>query len=206
LSHDGAAVGVLKVYSPEFDHFDSEDVETLTLLSDSISAQMAHASLYELEARESRTDALTGLFNRRAYEERRAVEASRTSRYGHELALCLLDLDGFKQVNDRLGHPAGDQVLQGVAAVIGSSRLTDDSFRIGGDEFAVLMPETSLAGATQVAERLSGALAEAQLGEGMVTASFGVSVTTGDPLRLHDEADRELLAAKERLRARRLTA
>ena len=115
LKHHGKAVGVLKVYSPKPRHFGPTDVETLNLLSDAISAHLAHASLFELAAMEGRTDALTGLFNRRAYEERRVVEAARSARYGHPLGLCLFDLDGFKAVNDRHGHPAGDEVLQGVA-------------------------------------------------------------------------------------------
>jgi diguanylate cyclase len=200
LRHAGEAVGVLKVYSPEPRRFGPADIETLQLLSEAISAQMAHASLYELRAKESRTDALTGLLNRRAYEERRVIEAARSARYGHSLALCLFDLDGFKGVNDHLGHPAGDEVLQGVAKVIGSSRLTDDTFRIGGDEFAVLMPETTLQGGTIAAERLIAAVAAAQLGGGAVTASYGVAATTGDALSLHDAADRALLAAKDRLR------
>jgi diguanylate cyclase (GGDEF)-like protein len=201
LTHDGETVGVLKVYAPDPDHFDPDALETLRLLSDSISAQMAHASLYELEARESRTDALTGLFNRRAYEERRAVEASRAARYDHSLALCLFDLDGFKAVNDQLGHPAGDEVLKGVAQVIDSSRLTDDAFRIGGDEFAVLMPETALADAELVGSRLIAKLVDAHLGGGGVTASYGVAVTEADPMRLHDEADEMLLAAKDARKA-----
>ena len=103
------------------------------------------------------------------------VEAARSARFGHPLALCLFDLDGFKDVNDRYGHPAGDEVLQGVAAVIDSSRLTDDAFRIGGDEFAVLMPETTIDGGKIAARRLVGALAEARLGDGAVTASYGVA-------------------------------
>ena len=140
LKHHGQNVGVLKVYSPQPRHFGPADVETLNLLSEAISAHLAHASLFEVAAKEGRTDALTGLFNRRAYEERRMVEAARSARYGHPLALCIFDLDGFKAVNDRHGHSAGDEVLKGVAEVIGSSRLTDDAFRIGGDEFAVLMP------------------------------------------------------------------
>ena len=197
----GQSVGVLKVYSPEPRHFGPTDIETLKLLSEAISAQMAHAELYELKAKESRTDALTGLLNRRAYEERRVIEAARSARYGHSLGLCLFDLDGFKAVNDRLGHPAGDEVLQGVAKVIDSSRLTDDAFRIGGDEFAVLMPETRLEGAKIAAERLIDALAAAHLGGGDVTASYGVAATTGDALSLHEAADRALLAAKDRLRA-----
>jgi diguanylate cyclase (GGDEF)-like protein len=194
-------VGVLKVYSPEPRRFGSADVETLNLLSEAISAQMAHASQFELTVKEGRTDALTGLFNRRAYEERRVVEAARSSRYGHPLALCLFDLDGFKAINDRDGHPAGDRVLQGVAKVIDSSRLTDDAFRIGGDEFAILMPETARQGATIAAERLVAALADAHLGGGRVTASYGVAAMIGDALSLHDAADRALLAAKRKLQA-----
>jgi diguanylate cyclase (GGDEF)-like protein len=201
LKHNGQSVGVLKVHSPKPRHFGATDVETLNLLSDAISAQMAHAELFELAAREGRTDALTGLFNRRAYEERRVVEAARSARYGHPLALCVFDLDGFKSINDRYGHPAGDEVLQGVAQVIDSSRLTDDAFRIGGDEFAVLMPETTLEGGKIAAERLVSRIADAQLGDGAVTASYGVAATTGDALSLHDAADRVLLAAKRKLRA-----
>jgi diguanylate cyclase (GGDEF)-like protein len=201
LKHQGQAIGVLKVYSPEPRRFGPADVETLNLLSDAISAQMVHASLFELAEKEGRTDALTGLFNRRAYEERRVVEAARSARYGHPLALSLFDLDGFKAVNDRYGHPAGDEVLKGVAKVIDSSRLTDDAFRIGGDEFAVLMPETTLEGGRIAAKRLAEAISDAQLGDGTVTASYGVAATTGDALSLHDAADRALLAAKKKLHA-----
>jgi len=201
LKHQDRAVGVLKVYSPEPRHFGEAEVETLNLLSEAMSAHLAHASLFEVAAKEGRTDALTGLFNRRAYEERRVVEAARSARYGHPLALCLFDLDGFKAVNDRHGHPAGDEVLQGVAKVIDSSRLTDDAFRIGGDEFAVLMPETALDGGIIAAKRLTTALAEAQLGDGTVTASYGVASTVGDALSLHDAADRALIEAKREFRA-----
>ena len=201
LKHQANAVGVLKVYSPNPRHFGPADVETLNLLSEAISAHLAHAELFEVAAKEGRTDALTGLFNRRAYEERRVVEAARSARYGHPLALGLFDLDGFKSVNDRYGHPAGDEVLQGVAEVIGSSRLTDDAFRIGGDEFAVLMPQTTLDGGKIAAKRLAQALAGAQLGDGTVTASYGVAATVGDALSLHDAADRSLLAAKRKLRS-----
>jgi diguanylate cyclase (GGDEF)-like protein len=199
LRHDGEAFGVLKVYSAEPNAFGPEQVETLQLLTESISAQMAHASLFEVKEMESRTDALTGLLNRRAYEERLAIEAARSARYHHPLALAIFDLDGFKDVNDRLGHPAGDAVLQGVAAAINSSRLTDDAFRIGGDEFALLMPQTWLEGAKVAATRVVTAIEEAELGDGGVTACFGVaSLSSGDGLALHDAADRSLLAAKRR--------
>jgi diguanylate cyclase (GGDEF)-like protein len=197
LRHGDEAFGVLKVYSSTPGAFGPDDVETLRLLTESISAQMAHASLFEVKEMESRTDALTGLLNRRAYEERLSIEAARSTRYQHPLALAIFDLDGFKGVNDQFGHPAGDAVLQGVAKAIDSSRLTDDAFRIGGDEFALLMPETWLEGAKVAATRVVTAIEGAQLANGGVTASFGVaSLTSGDGLALHDAADRALLAAK----------
>jgi len=199
LRHDGDAIGVLKVYSSTPNAFGPEEVETLQLLSESISAQMAHASLFELKEKESRTDALTRLLNRRAYEERLAVEAARSARYGHPLGLAIFDLDGFKGVNDNLGHPAGDEVLKAVAEAIDSSRLTDDAFRIGGDEFALLMPETKIDGAKIAARRVVKAIEAADLGEALVTARFGAaSLSSGDALALHDAADRSLLAAKRR--------
>jgi diguanylate cyclase (GGDEF)-like protein len=203
LRYDGDAVGVLKVYSTDPNAFGPQHVETLQLLTESISAQMAHASLFEVKEKESRTDALTGLLNRRAYEERLAIEAARSSRYRQPVALALFDLNGFKGVNDQLGHPAGDAVLQGVAKAIDSSRLTDDAFRVGGDEFALLMPQTDLEGATIAASRVVNAIDEAHLGDATVTACFGVaSLSSGDGLALHDAADRELLAAKRRLPSR----
>jgi diguanylate cyclase len=196
LRHRLSVVGVLKVYSPEPERFGRRDIETLQMLSDLVSAQIAHADLYELEARENRTDALTGLLNRRAYEERLAVESARAARTQRPLALCIFDLDDFKSVNDRQGHPAGDEVLRGVASVIAGSRLSDDGFRIGGDEFAILMPDTSAEGAEIAGRRLAAAIAKAQLGDGRVTASFGVAARIGDPLGLHEQADRNLLAGK----------
>ena len=85
--------------------------------------------------------------------------------------------------------------------MIDSSRLTDDAFRIGGDEFAVLMPQTKLDGAEIAAKRLASAMAKARLGDGTVTASYGVASNVGDALSLHDAADRALLAAKRKLSA-----
>ncbi len=109
LVHQDETVGVLKVYSPAPGNFDDDDAETLELLSGLIAAHMSHASLFAVEVHGGRHDALTGLLNRRAYEERLAVEVARATRYAWPLTLCLLDLDGFKAINDTLGHPAGDE-------------------------------------------------------------------------------------------------
>lgn len=205
LSHQGQTVGVLKVYAPDPHHFDDGDVETLELLSELIAAHLSHANLFETESRESRSDALTGLANRRAFEERLPVELARFSRSGRPLSLCLLDLDGFKGVNDRLGHPAGDEVLVAVARIIGDSRVADDCFRIGGDEFAILMPGTTAEEATIAARRIADAVRAADLADGEIGISFGVAASVdldGDALLA--DADRALLAAKDRLYQRRI--
>jgi diguanylate cyclase (GGDEF)-like protein len=204
LSHKEETVGVLKVYAPEANHFDDGDVETLELLSELIAAHLAHAHLFETETRHSRRDALTGLPNRRAFEERLPTELARAARSGQPLALVLLDLDGFKGVNDRLGHPAGDEVLREVARILDESRTADDCFRIGGDEFAILMPETEAIHARTAAERVASEIRSAQLGDGAIGASYGIAASTNrDSEVLFAAADRVLLAAKDRLYGRR---
>ncbi len=202
LHHRATPIGALKVYSSAARSFGESDAEMLHLLGRVVAAQMSHASRFEHEAESGRRDALTGLGNRRAYDERLAVEAERARRYGRQLAVVLLDLDGFKRVNDELGHPAGDDVLRGVAELLAGSRLADDAFRIGGDEFAVLMPETHLAGAETAARRLAHHIAAARLGEGRVSASWGAAADGPDgldPIDLHGRADQSLLAAKSAL-------
>ena len=202
LSHQDETVGVLKVYAPEAHHFDEIDVETLEMLSDLIAAHLSHANLFEAESRESRRDALTGLLNRRAFEERLPVELARAARLG-PLSLCLLDLDGFMGVNDRLGHPAGDDVLRQVAAVLERSRVADDCFRIGGDEFAILMPGTAEDEAHVAAHRIAEEIRAAALGQGAISASFGIATSVDrDAEALRAKADSELLLAKDRLYGR----
>jgi diguanylate cyclase (GGDEF)-like protein len=202
LVHNDETVGVLKVYSPEPDNFDQGDVEALELLSGLIASHMSHASLFAAEVHGGRHDALTGLLNRRAYKERLPVEVGRATRYGWPLSLCLLDLDGFKAINDTLGHPAGDRALQQVAALIDESRLADDGFRIGGDEFALLMPKTYRADAEKAAARLSEEISRIGMSDGSLGASFGVAEGAEDPAVLHAIADERLLAAKDRLHGR----
>jgi len=203
LCHQDETVGVLKVYAPEAHHFDDSDVETLEMLSALIAAHLSHANLFEAESRESRRDALTGLLNRRAFEERLPVELARAARLG-PLSLCLLDLDGFKGVNDRLGHPAGDEVLRQVAKILGGSRVADDCFRIGGDEFAILMPGTSEDEAHVAAHRIAEEVRAAALGDGAISTSYGIATTVDrDAEVLRAKADVELLEAKDRLYRRR---
>jgi diguanylate cyclase (GGDEF)-like protein len=200
LRHDNEVVGVLKVYSGRPHSFAADDERTLELLSGLVSAQMTHASRFEEEVDPSRRDALTQLFNRRAYDERLVHEAERARRYHHSVALLLFDLDRFKELNDDLGHPAGDNVLFEVGGLLAASRFADAAFRIGGDEFAVLLPETDLYGAEAVADRLAARIDGARLGGGRITVSWGAAAGEGDPVLLHERADWALLAAKERNR------
>jgi diguanylate cyclase (GGDEF)-like protein len=112
----------------------------------------------ELE-KQSRTDAVTGLRNRRYIDEFLAVECLRARRYGAPLSVLMADLDHFKQVNDRYGHPAGDAVLRGMAHLLeGTLRAADVGGRYGGEEFVVILPQTDLEGAAEFGERLRSAV------------------------------------------------
>ncbi|TML08718.1 MAG: GGDEF domain-containing protein [Actinobacteria bacterium] len=133
-------------------------------------------------ASQAATDGLTGLANRRSFDDELALEWRRAERVGDSLALVLVDLDDFKSINDEFGHQAGDAVLRRVAAILDSGgRHADLAARYGGEEFALLTPETELTGATKLAERLRAELEAATIelphgGKRGVTASFGVAV------------------------------
>jgi diguanylate cyclase len=197
LVHRRETVGVLKVYSGLAHNFSDDDIEALELLTDLIAAHISHATRFELEKHENRHDSLTGLYNRHAYEERLAVETARSTRHEQTLSICLFDLDGFRRLNDELGHAVGDEVLRGVARVIDDSRVTDDAFRIGGDEFAILMPQTEPPQARIAAERLAHKIVDAGLGDGSLGVSFGIAAASADPELSHLAADAALLRAKD---------
>jgi diguanylate cyclase (GGDEF)-like protein len=132
-------------------------VATLTLTGATIAA-LAAALRHRHEQLECQatTDALTGIGNRRAFEQTIAASFAHAERFQEPLALMLIDLDGFKEVNDRWGHPAGDAELVSVANRLARrARAQDSVFRLGGDEFAVLLPGTSAAGAAQLSEELT---------------------------------------------------
>jgi diguanylate cyclase (GGDEF)-like protein len=203
LSHRDEAIGVLTVCHRRPNHFNAGDAQTLELLSDLIAAHLSNASLLAEEAHDSRHDPLTDLPNRRAYEERLRHEFARAHRYRQPLALCLLDLDGFKAVNDRFGHPAGDRILRAVADAIRATRAADEGFRVGGDEFAILLPETTARDAVAGVQRMIDELALSEV-EGLerIGVSYGIASGEHDPDSLHAAADRELLAAKAALYGR----
>lgn len=147
------------------------------------------------------TDALTGLKNRRAFEDRLEQELARARRHGHPLSLVLLDIDHFKSYNDSYGHPKGDDVLRQVGRLLSRMmRDTDFAARYGGEEFAILLSQTDRGGAKQVAERLRKGIEDAAWEERPITASLGVaSLAAGmDTVpELIEHADRALYRSKE---------
>jgi diguanylate cyclase (GGDEF)-like protein len=190
--------GVLKVCSSRPGAFGEADEAILGQLSGVVVAHMRRAIEYERKEYESRHDLLTGLGNRRAYEERLAKEVARAQRYGTPLTLLLLDLDGFKAVNDAHGHPAGDEVLRRVSQAFDRLRRADDCYRIGGDEFAIVLPQTGEPGGRAAAERVGDEVARRTAAHG-VTATFGLAVyAEGDWSDLHALADARLMTAKRR--------
>jgi len=151
----------------------------------------------------SRRDPLTGLPNRRAFEEDLAREAARAARTGASLSVVMLDVDRFKAVNDGHGHAAGDSVLRAVAARAAAAiRAGDLLARVGGEEFAILLPGADLARAAEAAERVRATLAERPVEAGgtalAVTASLGcAALASGEaPEALVARADARLYAAK----------
>jgi diguanylate cyclase (GGDEF)-like protein len=205
LVHRDQELGSLTAFASRPHAFDEGDREAIGLLGRSLAAHLHHAAGFSLASHQSRHDHLTGLQNRRAYESRLEVETARAKRQGAELALCLLDLDRFKAVNDRFGHVAGDEVLRAVARGFGSRRLHDEAFRIGGDEFAVIFPGCDEAAARAAVRRMVDELDLADLCARGITfgVSFGIACGETDPKALHAAADVKLTAAKRLERLRR---
>src|SRR6267143_2718294 len=151
------------------------------------------------------SDPLTGLYNRRYLVDRLAQEMNRVDRYGGTLAFAMIDLDGCKPVNDKYGHVFGDRLLRAVASEISRSLRTPDvAARYGGDEFAVILPQTQPEGALRVCERIRKAVDQLALNAGdepvSVTASLGVANYPGELISTAEElvhaADEALYGAK----------
>jgi diguanylate cyclase (GGDEF)-like protein len=166
---------------------------------------LENARLHGQVQRQAVTDELTGLANRRSFLVRLDAEVVRSRRSGSPLGIVLADLDDFKRVNDTYGHAAGDLALRRFATIVSSSsRDVDLPVRLGGEEFAVLLPDTDLDGAAQLAERIRESLEAAFIDyEGAriaLTASFGVSCfpSTANAEDLLTDADRRLYDAKRR--------
>lgn len=148
------------------------------------------------------TDALTSLSNRRKFEEQLQTEIARTQRYAHPFCLIMLDIDHFKAVNDTYGHSAGDEALRCIARILQENARSNDTVaRIGGEEFALLLPETEIEKGRQVAERLRMAVSQNTIPTvGRVTISLGLSefpLCACSATALYEATDAALYEAKK---------
>lgn len=182
--------------------FGDESVEVATIFGQQVAAILKGARLRALLAHQATTDALTGVHNRRYMEQRLAEELARAHRTGERFSFVLLDVVGLKQVNDTLGHLAGDRLLQEVARELReSTRASDVVARYGGDEFALLLPQTPPGEAAHAVRRALARLATRAgvWGDG-IRASAGVASYPDDgrtPEALAAAADRRMYRARQ---------
>lgn len=207
LEAQNTPLGTLSLYWDEPHAISSIDVAVGQLFARRAAAMLESANLYEQATAESLTDPLTGLPNRRYLDRRLTEECERSSRTGRPFALLMLDLDGFKSINDIFGHAIGDSVIQQVGATFKQSiRSTDMVARFGGDEFAVIVPEADRDAAIHLAEKLKSVLASTRLHlphdtQRYISASIGIAVCPLDsenPHALFSLADQRMYRAKRR--------
>lgn len=187
LSRDGFAsvisapvdgFGVLQAVSRESDAFTAEDARLLDLLLAGAADAVRRIGLQERLADQTVRDALTGLYNRHALDDMLDTEMKRSRRYGHTLAVLMVDVDKFKEINELHGQLAGDWALKAVAAHLHAQvRVMDSVFRYAGDEFVVLMPESNPAGAEIVRRRILDEFAKRNLR--CVGLEFPVAISAG---------------------------
>jgi len=195
-------MGSLIVGSCRPEAYSLSQVNLLERLASHISTAVINSFLYARAEQRSRVDELTGLYNRRHFDETLDHEIDRHSRYGSTVSLALVDLDNFKKYNDTLGHIAGDKLLSKVGHILQSViRNIDVAFRYGGDEFAIIMPHTSAESGLTVTERLRNKIFTETVSKmSPVTASIGLASWPNDGLTLDhllNAADRALYHAKQ---------
>ncbi|GAH91357.1 unnamed protein product, partial [marine sediment metagenome] len=173
----GEGIGSLIVASRRAAAYNTGQIRLLERLALQIAVPIENSQLYARAEQRARIDELTGLFNRRHFEERLKEEIARHSRYSNAFSLLMLDLDNLKTYNDIYGHPAGDEILKQIGSIIRSSiRNADQAFRYGGDEFTVILPQTSGEDAYVVAERVREQIAsEMKAKEVAITCSIGLA-------------------------------
>ena len=202
VGREGHALGSLALFwrTPGYEPSQPRVAAVEQIASTSIPA-IENARRYREARQLAETDALTGFFNQRYFHETLRRESLRAQRYDRNLALLILDLDDFKAVNDRIGHLAGDAVLAQVAERLRNEiRSVDVGCRVGGDEFAVIMPESGSDDATQLYRRMHDAIATMSVpGGGRVRLSAGIAeLHHGETAAgLFERADSALYHAKE---------
>jgi diguanylate cyclase (GGDEF)-like protein len=194
-------IGTLSVASRKPDAYGSRHLKLLEQLGSQIAMPIENARLYARTERMARVDSLTGLLNRRSLDEILPSEVGRHSRYGGVFSMIILDLDSFKSLNDNYGHLAGDELLRQIGIIMKNTiREADQAFRYGGDEFAILLPQTSIAAAHKVAERIrQQTYARIEIGSSPISISLGLASWPADGVGPNDimaAADIALYQAK----------
>lgn len=198
-------VGMLAFTRPDTDPISPEELRFMGAVADTLALAIRHSRQVEELRSLSTHDELTGLANRRLFRSRLDMEIERSARFGNEVSVLAIDIDHFKQLNDRCGHAVGDEALRMVAQLFGEKvRRVDTVARVGGEEFVIVLPRTTGAQALTVAENLRAAVekkrvpgAEGQPG-GRLTISVGVAeyAEGEDATDLLVRADTALYAAK----------
>ena len=210
LSYEKELLGILIFLSPIPNAIRPYQIELLKVLGNQAASSLANAKFHAEIERMAITDGLTGLFNHRNFQEKLAAEFRRLERFSAPLSLLLIDIDFFKKINDSYGHPAGDEVLRGVARVIRETvRSVDIPARYGGEEFAALLPGTNHEGALKMAERLRESIEKTRFPfegkELRVTVSIGAATSPHDAVakeELVEKTDKALYYAKRNGRNR----
>jgi diguanylate cyclase (GGDEF)-like protein len=199
---ENAAIGFMSVFSRSAAHaFADGDRRALEDLAERAGPAIDNARRFREARQLADLDALTGLHNRRFFHETLGREVARAHRYGRRLALVVFDLDDFKAINDQIGHLAGDAVLAEVAERVRSVvRSADIACRVGGDEFGIILPESTLADAEQLSRRMQQAVASRPIGDiGTLLLSAGAAELRpeDDGPAFFKRADDALYQAKE---------
>src|SRR3989454_6584210 len=211
LPGESSALGYLTVFTRAKGHtYSDEDVQQLEGLALQAGPAIENARRFREARQMADLDALTGLHNRRFFHETLARDCSRAHRYQRKLSLIIFDLDDFKEINDRIGHLAGDAVLSEAAERVRDVvRTADIACRVGGDEFAVILPESSLEDADQLYRRIQNAISSRPLGQGgklFLSAGVAELRAEDDPVAFFQRADDALYRAKEAGKGRVVSA
>jgi two-component system cell cycle response regulator len=208
LFHKNKLVGSFTLMSKKKELFTEHEVEIFSILANQIAVSLDNAKMYQKVEEMAITDGLTGLYNHRKFQELLGEELRRTERHPQPLSLLLVDIDHFKRINDKYGHPAGDSILKRLSQVLAESvREIDFTCRYGGEEFALILVNTNGKGAFRMAERIRKAVAKSnfQLENGNgdsvdVTVSTGIATYPDDgrtKQELIEKADQALYHAKQ---------